>query len=273
MNFVGKPLKAYFGVKEACQAVLPIMMFDSQGASDVRVVNEHWFKSWKGCLLRYVLRSYDGTVVRQIDKPFDLPEDSVVEVLDRREVGDLWHLSGGVKAELSVVSADGVELSTNRYDFDADEVRTFTRCLYPSAPMKPFDAVLVTAESLGGDSMPATGAYGATVRPLEGEAPSVDLTVDVPEAGDYKIRAACSSGEVVRRYELLVDGKPADLESFLWLDMTIAISRETWSDYGLSWFPGWDARLSKGSHKIELRWPSDKPAPKLILDAIAVQRG
>lgn len=42
VNFVGRPLKAYYGVQQACQAVLPILWFDAEGAEDIRVINEYW---------------------------------------------------------------------------------------------------------------------------------------------------------------------------------------------------------------------------------------
>jgi beta-mannosidase len=268
VNFVGRPLKAYYGVKEACQPVLPILMLDPLGASDVRVVNEYWFKSWVGCRLHFELRTQGGDLVRELDKKFDLPADSTVTVLSRGEIGDLWGVPGGIKAVLTVTGPDGALLSENRYDFTAEEVHTLTTCLYPAAPAEPVFASLALPVER---TQPAKDAYGGAVCMLGGDVRSVSLTVNVPAAGEYTIRPACDSGAVAHRYELLLDGVIVPLESYLWLSMDEAICRQTWSEHGLTWFPGWVAKTTKGRHTLELRWPAAEPAPKLVLNALAMQ--
>ncbi len=275
VNFVGQPLKSYYGVKEACQQVLPIVIFDSQGASDVRVVNEYWTKGWKGCRLDYVLRSRDGKVVKEVSKTFDLPEDAVAKVLTREEIGDLWHVPGGFSAELKITGANGKELSENHYDMTADEVHTFVTCLYPLPPMAPCDSTMLLAKDAIADSgvteIQSTDCYGPSVLALEGRQPTARFTASVDGGGEYSIRAACSSGALLHQYSLYVDGARATLESYLWLDMNEPISRGSYSSLGLAWYPGWTVPLSKGPHAIELRWEGDQPAPRLVLDAIAIQ--
>ena len=104
--FNGHPRKAYFAAKESMQTVLPILFFGMTGPEDVRVINDYWHKSWKGCTLKYTLKNRDGSTVKQIERKFDLPEDSTVKVLTREEVGDIWRMPGFF-AELQVATADG----------------------------------------------------------------------------------------------------------------------------------------------------------------------
>jgi beta-mannosidase len=297
VNFAGQPLKAYEGVKEACQAVLPILRFDPLGASDLRVVNEHWFKSWTNCQLRYVLKSYDGKVVRKVERRFDLPPDSVVQVLQRDELGDLWHVPGGIKADLTIRGPDQKLLSVNHYDFTAEEVRTFVGCVYPTAPVMPLNATLLRAEkasaSSGTSPVPVKGAYGSSILALQGPNPSVRFDMDVPADGVYKVRVACDCPAVAHQYELILDGMRLPLESCPSLDINASISRGAFSELNLqwrppdssspppsgaysernlAWYPGWDARMTKGRHELVLRWLTPAPAPKLLLDALAVQK-
>jgi len=276
VNFAGHPLKAYDGVKEACQQVLPILRFDPQGASDLRVVNDYWFKSWTNCQLQYVLKSYDGKIVRKVERRFDLPPDSVVKVLQRDELGDLWQMPGGLKAELTVLAPHGEPLSLNRYDFTEEEVRTFLRCLYPTAPIKPLNATVLTAEgssaSSGASAVPVKGAYGSSLLALQGANPWVRFDVDIPANGTYKVRVACDSPALAHKYELVMDGMRLPLESQASLDINASISRGAFSERNLAWYPGWDARTTKGRHELELRWITTEPAPKLLLDALAVQK-
>ena len=106
VNFTGRPKPAYFAMQNANRAVLPILFFDFAGAKDVRVVNDYWFKSWKGAKLAYRLRTRDGKVVKDLTRTFDLPSDSTVSVIRREDTGDVWHVPGGFFADLTVSSAD-----------------------------------------------------------------------------------------------------------------------------------------------------------------------
>ena len=36
--------------------------------------------------------------------------------------------------------------------------------------------------------------------------------------------------------------------------------------------PGWKVHFAQGWHILELRWPGDRPAPGLIVNAICLQR-
>ena len=100
------------------------------------------------------------------------------------------------------------------------------------------------------------------------------LNKDVSEfpTGDYLVRVACNSGETLRSYELWVDGKKADLENHPYINMNLGLTRLPYSTHGLSWVPGWKVHFAKGRHTLELRWPADRPAPGLIVDAICLQR-
>jgi hypothetical protein len=244
-----------------------------------------------------VLKSYDGKLVRKVEQRFDLPPDSVVKVLQRDELGDLWHVPGGIKAELAVRGPKGERLSVNHYDFTAEEVRTFLACIYPTAPVKPLNSTLLTAEgasaSSGTSPVPVKGAYGSSLLSLQGPNPSVRFDVDVPADGVYKVRVACDSPALAHKYELIMDGMKLPLESYPLLDINASISRGTFSELNLqwrppgssapppsgaysernlAWYPGWDARMTKGGHVFELRWLTNDPAPKLLLDALAVQK-
>ena len=159
VNFTGRPRKAYYSVKEACQQVLPILFFDYAGAEDIRVVNEYWFRSWSDCTLVYTLKTRDGRTVEHVERKFDLPSDDTVKVLSRQEVGDVWHLPGFL-ADLRVVASDGAVLSENHYDLTESEIRDFVTTVYPPPPLKPLDAILLTTE----DSNGMDGAETANVR-------------------------------------------------------------------------------------------------------------
>ncbi|MFI5385374.1 MAG: glycoside hydrolase family 2 protein [Fimbriimonadales bacterium] len=275
VNFVGQPLRAYYGGQEACQPILPILMLDFESASDVRVVNEYWFKSWKGCWLTYVLKSRDGTIVTRAERVFDLPADSVNTILFRKELGDIWHVPGGFMAELTVRDATGKVLSHNHYDFTAAEVKAFKTSIYPVAPVRPLDSVLAFASegSFGpGTSFPYEGAYGPNLVRALGGKPSIGFFVKVPENGDYALRVACNSGATLHRYTAYVDGLKAEPEKCFWLNMNEPISRQTYSALRLAWYPGWWAKLSQGEHRIDLRWEEKEPAPEFVVDALAAQR-
>ena len=118
------------------QTVLPILFFGMTGPEDVRVINDYWHKSWKGCTLKYTLKNRDGSTIKHIERKFDLPEDATVKVLTREEAGDIWLLPGFF-AELQVVTADGAVLSENHYDMTNEDIVAFVTNVYPVAPEKP----------------------------------------------------------------------------------------------------------------------------------------
>ena len=194
VSFNGRPRKAYFAAKEAMQTVLPILFFDMTGAEDLRVINDYWHKSWKGCTLKYTLKNRDGSTIKHIERKFDLPEDATVKVLTREEVGDVWRLPGFF-AELQIVTADGALLSENHYDMTNDEIVAFVTNVYPVAPAKPVAAIVLK----GADAAKLTGthrqlaakdAYSEKLLELggEGKACAAEYKINVPKAG----RVFCS---------------------------------------------------------------------------------
>ncbi len=278
VNFSGRPRKAYYSVQQACQQVLPILFFDFTGAEDVRVVNEYWYREWQDCKLKYSLTDRNGTVIREQEKSFDLPADSTVKVLTRQEIGDIFHVSGGFFAHLTVHDSNGKLLSENRYDLTADEIEAFVTSVYPVPPVEPINSVIVKASEKAktrGDVqiIESKDTYSDTLVQIAQNQSDVALTynVEVPWAGDYLVRVACDSGQKLRSFELLVDDKKADLESYPYTDMNLGMTRLPYSAHGLSWHPGWTAHLSEGNHSLELRWPGTEPAPGLLVDAICLQ--
>jgi len=278
VSFYGRPRQAYESVREACQQVLPILFLDYTGAEDIRVVNEYWARGWKGCTLRYILKARDGTVVRRAERTFDLPPDSTVKVLAREEIGDLYGQPGGFVAELAVRDSTGREISRNHYDLTAEEARLFVESVYPVPPTAPYGCILLRAadadETDGvARSIAGEGTYSPTLLELggEGREPYLKFGVPTPRAGEYLVRASCSSGEGLRTCELWVDGRRAESEECPYVDMTAGITRVPYSTLGLSWRPGWIAHLGEGDHTIELRWPTGRPAPPWVIDAICLQ--
>ncbi|HTQ11141.1 MAG TPA: glycoside hydrolase family 2 TIM barrel-domain containing protein [Fimbriimonadaceae bacterium] len=285
VNFIGKPLKAYYGGQEACQPVLPILMLDFQGASDVRVVNDYWFRSWKNCRLSYVLKTREGKIVAHVERGFDLPVDSVTKVIDRADLGDIWHVPGGFIAELTVRDASGKTLSFNHYDFTAQEVHDFVTSAYPVAPVQPLDSI-VAFPSISGlvTAVAADGCYGPALTTAAQPNSVIGFDFDIPEgfgstawresplgAADYAIRVACDSGPNLHQWTLYVDGAKAEPEKYDWLSMNEPISRGSYANGRLAWYPGWWAKLGAGRHRIELKWEGKEAPPKLTVDAIAVQ--
>ena len=274
VNFNGRPRKAYYSVKQSCQQVLPILFFDFHGASDVRVVNEYWYRSWKGCTLQYRVTDRTGRVIFDLTRRFDLPSDSTVKVLDRADVGDIFHISGGFYAYLSVLDTDGDIISQNSYDLTADEIEAFVTSVYPIPPVRPINSVFLNAGQLdpsiaAGDG---TDTYSHALLKLgEGNRKSLEFSVDILQDGSYLLRAACDSGAQLRQYEAMIDGVKVELESYPYTDMSLGATRIPYSPLNLSWYPGWSANLAKGSHRIEIRWPDGKPAAPVSIDAVSLQ--
>lgn len=275
VNFNGQPRKAYYSVQQACQEVLPIVFFDYLGASDVRVINDYWSRSWKGCTLQYQVTDRAGKVVYDLSKSFDLPADSTVKVLNRKELGDIFHVAGGFFAHLSVIDRDGNVLSKNSYDLTADEIEAFVTSIYPVPPVKPIDSVFLNAGQLDSSIKAGQGSdtYSSTQLKLgEGGVAGLQFSVDLPQDGIYLIRAACNSGIQLRKYDAMIDGVKVELESYPYTDMSLGATRVPYSALQLSWYPGWSARLTKGMHKVEIKWIGDQPAAPIFIDAISFQR-
>ncbi|MFZ1934677.1 MAG: sugar-binding domain-containing protein [Thermoguttaceae bacterium] len=277
VSFNGRPRKAYFAAKEAMQTVLPILCFDMTGADGVRVINDYWHRSWRGCTLKYTLKNRDGSTIRHVRRTFDLPEDATVNVLARRDVGDVWRLPGFF-AELQVFTADGTLLSENHYDMREEEIVAFVTNVYPVPPANPVGAIVLK----GSDAVKLSGAYrqveakDAYSEKLldlgnQGKPCAAEFEINLPHGGDYHIRMACDSGEVLQGFQLTADGVKASRESVPYLDMTSGITRRPYSDHNLSWRPGWQVSLAKGRHKIVLKRAEGSGASSLLLDAIAVQ--
>jgi beta-mannosidase len=277
VQFNGRPRKAFFGAKEAMQTVLPMLFFDMTGAEDLRVVNDYWYKSWKDCTLKYTLKNRDGATIKHVERKFDLPEDATVKVLTREEVGDVWRLPGFF-AELQIVTAAGKVLAENHYDLIADDIVAFVTNVYPVAPAKPVAAIVLKgneAVRLAGAhrSVETKDAYSEKLLELGGDASecSAEYEINMPKGGEYFIRAACNSGQILREFEVLIDGQSATRESFPYLDMTLGINRHPYSDHRLSWRPGWQVTLADGPHKLVLKRAANDQKTPLLLDAIAIQ--
>ena len=199
-------------IQNANRAVLPILFFDFEGARDVRVVNDYWFREWKGAKLIYRLRTRDGKVVRDVTTTFDLPADSTVPVIDRKESGDIWHVPGGFLADLAVYDAEGKMLSENHYDFTEQEVQSFLTSVYPLAPVKPVNSVVLTAdEATGVKDLEKQTSEGLTysrellkVSPAAGKS-QFEFTTTVPEDSNYYVRVSSNSGKSAHQLRLLID--------------------------------------------------------------------
>ena len=278
VNFTGRPKPAYFALQNANRTVLPILFFDFEGAKDVRVVNDYWFKSWTSAKLTYRLRTRDGKVVKEVTRTFDLPPDSTVSVIPREDTGDVWHVPGGFFADLTVSSADGQVLSENHYDFTEQEVQTFVTSVYPLAPIKPANSVVLTAEqaTMARNVSKKTSEGGTYSKELlqtipQGAKPRIEFTAEVPGDSDYYIRVSASSGKAPHEFDLTIDGKKAALETYDVLDPNAHLTRDVYNTPEISWYPGWKMRLTKGKHQLVFAVPDSKPTPELLLDAIALQ--
>jgi hypothetical protein len=278
VNFTGRPKPAYFAMQNANRAVLPILFFDFEGAKDVRVVNDYWFKSWKGAKLTYRLRTRDGKVVKDLTRTFDLPADSTVTAISREDTGDVWHVPGGFFADLTVSNADGQVLSENHYDFTEQEVQTFLTSVYPLAPVRPANSVVLTVEqatSAKNVSRKASegGTYSKELMQTapQGPKPQIEFSAEVPADSDYYVRVSASSGKAARDFDLTIDGKKAALETYDVLDATEHLTRDVYNTPDISWYPGWKARLAKGKHQLVFTVAESKLTPELLLDAIALQ--
>ncbi len=278
VNFTGRPKPAYFALQNANRPVLPILFFDFEGAKDVRVVNDYWFKSWKNAKLSYHLRTRDGKTVKDLTRNFDLPPDSTVSVLSREETGDVWHVPGGFFADLTVTDTDGNVVSENHYDFTEWEAQTFVTSVYPLAPARPLNAVVLTAEQATetqnvNQQTSEGGTYShALLQTIpQGAKPQIEFDADVPENSDYYIRVSASSGRAAHALDLTIDGKKAALETYDVLDANAHLTRDVHNPPAISWYPGWHMRLSKGKHRLVFTVPDSRPTPELLLDAIALQ--
>lgn len=278
VNFTGRPKPAYFAMQNANRPVLPILFFDFEGAKDVRVVNDHWFQSWKNAKLTYRLRTRDGRVIKDLKRTFDLPPDSSVPVLSRDETGDVWHVPGGFFADLTVSDPDGKLLSENHYDFTEWEVQTFLTSVYPLAPVRPANSIVLTAEQATvarnvSEKISEGGTYSKELLQTvpKGTRPQIEFVGDVPEDSDYYIRVSASSGEAAHQLDLTIDGKRASFETYGVLDTNERLTRDVYDPPAISWYPGWHMRLSKGKHTLVFTIPDSKPTPELLLDAIALQ--
>lgn len=272
------PKPAYFAMQNANRPVLPILFFDFAGAKDVRVVNDYWFKSWKGARLTYRLRTRDGKVVKDITRTFDLPADSDISVIPGPETGDVWHVPGGFFADLTVTDAAGKVLSENHYDFTEWEVQNFLTSVYPLAPVRPANSVVLTVEqATKAENVTKTPSEGATyshellqTNP-QGAKPRIEFEANVPEDSDYYIRASASSGKAAHQLDLSIDGQKAELETYPVLSPDEHLTRDVYNTPPISWYPGWHMRLSKGHHHLVFSVPDSQPTPDLQLDGIALQ--
>jgi beta-mannosidase len=278
VNFNGRPKPAYFAIQNANQTVLPILFFDFEGARDLRVVNDYWFRSWKGAKLTYRLRARDGKVMVDLSRTFDLPPDSTVPVLDRKETGGVWHVPGGFLADLAVFDADGKVLAENHYDFTDQEVQSFLTSVYPLAPVKPANAVVLTAED-------ATAVKNLEKQPSEGGTyshellkatpaggkPQVEFTANAPEDSNYYVRVSANSGKAAHQLHLSIDGKEVPLEKYETLNSNEHLTRDVYATPDISWYPGWTVKLKKGQHHLVFSVPSDGATLDLLFDAVALQ--
>ncbi len=278
VNFNGRPKPAYFAIQNANRAVLPILFFDFEGAKDVRVVNDYWFHSWKGARLTYKLRARDGKVITDLTRTFDLPADSTVPVIERKDTGDVWHVRGGFFADLAVYDADGKVLSENHYDFTDEEVQTFLTSVYPLAPVRPANAVVLTSdEATGVENVEKQPSEGGTYShelfktTLAGGKPRFEFTASVPEDSNYYVRVSASSGKAAHQLHLTIDGKEAPLEKYETLNPDEHLTRDVYATPDISWYPGWKVRLKKGEHHLVFSVPADSPTPELLFDAVALQ--
>lgn len=274
VNFNGQPRKAYDSVKQACEQVLPILFFDFEGASDVRVINEYWYKRWKNCSLKLRVTDRTGKQMNSVSKRFDLPTDTTVQIISRKEIGDIFHIPGGFYAYLTIEDSDGHVISENNYDLTAEEIEAFITSVYPVPPVRPINAVVLTAGDIDNSIAAGAGSDTYSLDPVKlGDGGKKDLkfTAELPADGYYLVRAACDSGVQLRKYELTIDGVKADLESYPYTDMSLGATRLPYSSRQLSWYPGWSAKLTKGKHLLEIRWVGAQPASVVTIDALSLQ--
>ena len=277
VNFDGRPKPAYFAIQNANRAVLPILFFDFEGAKDVRVVNDYWFREWKGAKLIYRLRTRDGKVVKDLTRTFDLPRDSAVPVIAGEDTGDVWHVPGGFYADLAVYDARGQLLSENHYDFTDEEVETFLTSVYPLAPVNPANSVVLTTEKAAAveNMQRQAGNEGTYSRELLKTNPSgkphFEFLATVPQDSNYYIRVSVNSGKAAHQLDLTIDGKKAPLEQYATLNPNEHLTRDVYATPEISWYPGWTVRLKKGPHRLVFSVPSDRTTPDLEFDAVALQ--
>ncbi|HLV88281.1 MAG TPA: glycoside hydrolase family 2 TIM barrel-domain containing protein [Candidatus Sulfotelmatobacter sp.] len=278
VNFNGMPKPAYFAIQNANRAVLPILFFDFEGAKDIRVVNDYWWRGWKGAKLTYRLRTRDGKTVSDLTRIFDLPPDSTVPVIEREDTGDVWHVPGGFFADLTVFDPDGKVLSENHYDFTDEEVQAFLTSVYPLAPVKPANSVVLTADEASAmtnvEKQPSEGGtYSHQLLKTSpgGAKPAFEFTATVPEDSDYYVRVSANNAKAAHKLHLTIDGKEAPLEKYDTLDANEHLTRDVYATPDISWYPGWTTHLKKGQHHLVFSVPAEGATPDLLFDAIALQ--
>ena len=278
VNFNGSPKPAYFAIQNANRAVLPILFFDFEGAKDVRVVNDYWFREWKAAKLVYHLRTRDGKVVADVTRTFDLPADSTVPLIDRKETGDVWHVPGGFLADLAVYDAQGMQLAENHYDFTDEEVQSFLTSVFPLAPVKPANSLVLTADEATSvkNLEKQTSEGGSYSRELLKLGPAAgksqfEFTTTVPEESNYYVRISANSGKTSHQLRLIIDGNEAPLEAYDTLDPNGHLTRDVYSTPDISWYPGWNVHLGKGQHHLVFSVPEGGIAGDLLFDAVALQ--
>jgi hypothetical protein len=242
------------------------------------VVNEYWVHSWKNLTLNYQLRSRDGQVLKDLTRKFELAADSTVRVLNGQEAGDPWHVPGGFFADLTIRDAEGKLFSENHYDFTEEEIQRFWTSVYPPAPISPVNAIVLRAEDATSATHVAkrTGDISAYSKVLLESTPDggdlrIEFVADLPQDGDYFIRLSANSGSAARGLGLTIDGVQAAPENYAGLDANQRITREVHPAPEISWYPGWQARLSKGKHHLVFTLPASRTNPRLVLDAVSLQ--
>jgi hypothetical protein len=214
-----------------------------------------------------------------LTRTFDLPADSTVPVIERKDTGDAWHVPGGFFADLAIYDTAGQLLSENHYDFTDEEVQTFLTSVYPLAPVKPANAVVLTADEATAvknlqRQASEGGAYSHELLKATpgGDKPEFEFTASVPESSNYYIRVSANSGKAAHQFRLTIDGQEASLEKYETLNPNEHLTRDVYSTPDISWYPGWTARLNKGQHHLVFSVPGDGATPDLLFDAVALQR-
>jgi hypothetical protein len=153
----------------------------------------------------------------------------------------------------------------------------FVNSVYPLAPVKPINSTVITADEAasasGVNTKPGTsGTYRRKLlATIPGKESQIEFLVNLPKTSDYYIRVSANSGKAAHAMDLWIDGKKADLESYAGLDVDEHLTRDDYVTPPISWYPGWHAQLAQGRHRLTFQVPAGKPAPSLILDAIALQ--
>jgi hypothetical protein len=215
--------------------------------------------------------------VADLTRTFDLPADSTVPVIERKDTGDVWHVPGGFFADIAVYDADGKVLSENHYDFTDQEVQTFLTSVYPLAPEKPANAVVLTADEASGvknlERQPSEGGTYSheLLKASRGGKPEFAFTTTVSEDSDYYVRVSANSGKAAHQLHLTVDGKEAPPEKYDTLNSNEHLTRDVYATPDISWYPGWTVKLKKGQHHFVFNVSGDGITLDLLFDAVALQ--